>query len=138
MSSDRDGVIRLEKFNSDAKALVAGAQQLADQSGHNEVLPVHLLSRAVERSPAMAAVLKSAGAPPAEVGEFCDKALKRLSKGGDMAFVSPRMLDLLDRAQREAKRDHESLVGLAHLLHALAQEIRGPVGEIFTHFGIVN
>ncbi len=80
--SNRDGVIRLETFNPDAKALVAGAQQCADEAGHSEVLPVHLLRRAIDRSPAVAAVLKSAGAPPAEVAELCEKAFSRLAKGG--------------------------------------------------------
>jgi ATP-dependent Clp protease ATP-binding subunit ClpB len=68
--------------------------------------------------------------------ELCERALKRLPKSNDVAYVSPRLLDLLDRAEREAKRDHVDEVGLAQLLHALAQEIRGPVGEILTEFGI--
>jgi ATP-dependent Clp protease ATP-binding subunit ClpB len=137
MSSERDGVIRLEKYSTEAKHLVAGAQQLADEMGHAEVTPLHLLSRGVERSPGVQAVLKSAGAPPAEVAELCDKALRRMSKSGDgVAYVSPRLLDLLDRAEREAKRDHVQQVDLGQLLHALAQEIRGGVGEIFTQYAI--
>ncbi len=136
MASERDGVIRLEKFSVEAKQIVAGAQQLADERQHGQVLPLHVLARAVERSPAIAAVFKSAGAPPDEVAELCDKALRRLGKTGGMSSVSPRLADLLDRAEREAKRDKEQQVGLAQLLHALAQEIRGPVGEILTHYTI--
>lgn len=137
MASERDGIIRLEKFSPEAKQLVAGAQQLADEMSHAEVTPLHLLSRAVERSPGVAAVFKAAGAPPTSVAEMCEKRLRRLPKsGGGVAYVSPRLLDLLDRAEREARRDHVEAVGLAQLLHAMAQEIRGPVGEIFTEFVI--
>jgi len=136
MASERDGVLRLEKFSGEAKQLVAGAQQLADEHKHSEVTPLHLLARGVERSPGIAAVFKSASADPRVVMELCERALKRLPKTTDVAYVSPRLLDLLDRAEREAKRDHVDEVGLAQLLHALAQEIRGPVGEIFTEFGI--
>jgi ATP-dependent Clp protease ATP-binding subunit ClpB len=136
MASERDGVLRLEKFNNEAKQLVAGAQQLADEHTHSEVTPLHLLARGVERSPGMAAVFKSAGAEPRVVLELCERALKRLPKTNDVAYVSPRLLDLLDRAEREAKRDHVDEVGPAQLLHALAQEIRGPVGEILTEFTI--
>ncbi|HHH30944.1 MAG TPA: AAA family ATPase [Polyangiaceae bacterium] len=136
MASERDGVLRLEKFSGEAKQLVAGAQQLADEHKHSEVTPLHLLARGVERSPGIAAVFKSANADPRVVMELCERALKRLPKTTDVAYVSPRLLDLLDRAEREAKRDHVDEVGLAQLLHALAQEIRGPVGEIFTEFGI--
>ncbi|MCA9617627.1 MAG: AAA family ATPase, partial [Myxococcales bacterium] len=136
MASERDGVLRLEKFNSDAKQLVAGAQTLADEQQHAEVTPLHLLARGVERSPGIAAVFKSARAEPRVVLELCERALKRLPKSNGVAYVSPRLLDLLDRAEREAKRDHVEEVGLAQLLHALAQEIRGPVGEILGEFGI--
>ena len=130
------GVIRLEKFTAEAKQLVAGAQQLADERQHGEVLPLHLLARAIDRSPAVCAVFKSAGADPKEVAELCDRALAKIGKGDGVAYVSPRLLDLLDRAEREAGRDKSAEVGLAQLLHALAQEIRGPVGDIFTHFAI--
>jgi len=136
MASERDGVVRLEKFSALAKQLVGGAQQLADEKQHNEVQPIHLLARGIERSPGMAAVFKSAGADPSSVAELCERALKRLPKTSGMAYVSPRLLDLLDRSEREAKRDHAAEVGLAHLLHALAQEIRGPVGDILTEFRI--
>ncbi|MEM9694817.1 MAG: ATP-dependent Clp protease ATP-binding subunit, partial [Myxococcota bacterium] len=136
MATERDGVIRLEKFSPEAKQLVAGAQQLADEYNHGEVTPLHLVTRALERSPAFAAVFKSAGAPPAEVAELCEQALRRLPKSNGVAYVSPKLLDLLDRAEREAKRDKAETVGLAQLLHALAQEIRGPVGEILDQYGI--
>jgi len=136
MASERDGVVRLEKFSPDAKQLVGSAQQLADELSHAEVTPLHLLTRAVERSAGVAAVFKAAGAHPNVVAELCDKHLKRLSKSGDIAYVSPRLLDLLSRAERESKRDHVEEVGLAQLLHATAQEIRGPVGEILGEFRI--
>ncbi len=53
-----------------------------------------------------------------------------------VAYVSPRLLDLLARAEREATRDKAASVGVEHLLHALAQEIKGPAGEILASFGI--
>ncbi|MEM6788603.1 MAG: AAA family ATPase [Myxococcota bacterium] len=136
MASDRDGVIRLEKFSSEAKQLVAGAQQLADEHQHSEVVPLHLMARALDRSPGVQAVFKSAGMPPSDVVELSEKAFRRLPKSSGVAYVSPRLMDLLDRAEREAKRDRVEHVGIAQLLHALAQEIRGPVGDIFTEFGV--
>ena len=100
MATERDGVIRLEKYTREAKQLVAGAQQLADQLQHSEVTPLHLLARGIDRSPGIAAVFKSARANPGDVADLCDKALKRLPKSGaSMAYVSPRLLDLLDRAE---------------------------------------
>jgi ATP-dependent Clp protease ATP-binding subunit ClpB len=136
MASERDGVIRLDRYDAETKQLVAGAQQLADELQHSEVTPLHVLARGIEHSPGVAAVFKSAGAPAGEVAELCEKALKRLPKTGGMAYVSPRLIDLLDRAEREAKRDKVERVGIAALLHALAQEIRGPVGQVLSEFRI--
>ena len=111
MAKERDGVIRLEKYSTEARQLVAGAQQLADERKHEEVSPVHLLALGVHRSAGVAAVLKSAGAPQDEVGELCEKALDRLSKSGKgVAYVSPALLDLLERAEREAGRDRSETV----------------------------
>jgi ATP-dependent Clp protease ATP-binding subunit ClpB len=59
--------------------------------------------------------------------------MKKLPKQqGGVAYVSPRLLDLLARAERESSRDKAENVGVEHLLHALAQEIRGPAGDILS------
>jgi ATP-dependent Clp protease ATP-binding subunit ClpB len=136
MASERDGVIRLEKFSAEAKQLVAGAQQLADERRHAEVAPIHLLARGIDRSPGVQAVFKSAGSDPRAVAELCERALGRLPKTGGVAYVSSRLIDLLERAEREAKRDKVEEVGVGQLLHALAQEVRGPVGEILAEIGV--
>ncbi|MCC6528470.1 MAG: AAA family ATPase [Polyangiaceae bacterium] len=137
MAGEAQGVLRLERYTADAKLVVAGAQQLADERQHAEVTPLHLLARAVDRHLGVAAVFKSARAEPSEVLELCENQLKRLPKASSgVAYVSQRMLDLLERAEREAKRDKADTVGVAQLLHALAQEIRGPVGEILSNYGL--
>jgi ATP-dependent Clp protease ATP-binding subunit ClpB len=137
MATERDGIIRLESYTADAKQLVAGAQELADSRSHAEVTPLHLLARAIEHHPGVIAVMRAAGADPATASELCERGLARLSKAsGGVAYVSPRLMDLLERAEREGKRDKAEQVGVAQLLHALAQEIRGPVGEVLAHFGI--
>src|SRR6185369_7754265 len=38
--------------------------------------------------------------------------------------------------EREATREKSESVGVEHLLHALAQEIKGPAGEILSSFGV--
>ncbi len=130
------GVLRLQKFGAETKAFVAGAQQLADERGHGEVLPLHVLVRALEKSAGVAAVFRSAGADPQQLAELGERALGKLARGGGVAYVSARLLDLIDRAEREAVRDAVSEVGVAQLLNALSQEIRGAVGDILSHVAI--
>src|SRR5947199_3082258 len=58
--------IHLDRYAADAKALVAGAQALADERKHAQVEPLHLLARAIDRDPGVAEVFKKAGAAPAD------------------------------------------------------------------------
>jgi ATP-dependent Clp protease ATP-binding subunit ClpB len=134
---EKDTTIHLERYTVDAKHLVAGAQQIADERGHAEVTPLHLLYRLLERDRGVAEVFRRAGADPNEALQLSEAALKRLPRaGGGVAYVNARLQDLLSRAEREATRDKSETVGVEHLLHALAQEIKGPAGEILSSFGI--
>src|SRR3974390_1600220 len=116
--------IHLERYAPDAKALVAGAQSLADERKHAQVDPVHLLARAVERDRGVQEVFRRAGADPADVSVEAESALGRVAKAaGGLAYLSNAMLQLLTRAEREAA---SGPVDVEHLLNALSQEIRGP------------
>jgi len=136
--AEKEGTIHLERYTQEARQVVAGAQQIADERQHGEVSTLHLLVRLLERDRGVTEVFRRAGADPNEVMQLADAALKKLPKaaGGSVAYVSPRLLDLLGRAEREATRDKAASVGVEHLLHALAQEIRGPAGDILSSFGI--
>src|SRR3954464_2576468 len=135
--ADKEGTIHLDRYTTDAKQVVAGAQQIADERQHTEVTPLHLLTRLLERDRGVGEVFRRTGADPNEVLQLAEAALKRQTKAaGGVAYVSPRLLDLLARAEREATREKSESVGVEHLLHALAQEIKGPAGEILASFGI--
>ncbi len=136
MADPNEATIHLERYTPDAKTLVASAQQLADDRKHAEVGPLHLLARALERH-RVAEVFRRAGAEPTELAPLIDAQLALLSRApSGVAYVSARLLDLLGRAEREATRDKAASVGVEHLLHALAQEIRGPAGDILSSLGI--
>ncbi|HVK69848.1 MAG TPA: Clp protease N-terminal domain-containing protein, partial [Polyangium sp.] len=135
--ADTEGTIHLERFTNDARQIVAGAQALADDRKHAEVSPLHLLVRLLERDRGVLEVFRRVGADPNETMNLAEAALRRQPKStGGVAYVDARLLDLLGRAEREATRDKSPNVGIEHLLHALAQEIRGPAGEILSSFGV--
>lgn len=129
--------LQLDSYAPDAKNLVIGAQTLADERKHVEVEPIHLLARAVDRHRGVAEVLRRAGADPAEVANLAEAELRKLPRSrADVAYLSAALLDLLDRAEREATRDRAASVGVEHLLNALAQELRGGVGEVLSQFSL--
>jgi ATP-dependent Clp protease ATP-binding subunit ClpB len=126
--------IHLERYAPDAKALVAGAQSLADERKHAQVEPLHLLARAVDRDRGVAEVFKKAGAAPSDVAVEAEGTLSRIPKAtSGLAYLSNAMLALLARAEKEAGTDG---VGVEHLLNALSQEIRGPAAVVLQAFGI--
>ncbi len=128
--------IHLERYAPDAKALVAGAQSLADERKHVQVEPIHLLARALDRDRGVAEVFKKAGADPADVVAEAESQLSKLAKAGaGLAYLSSAMLGLLARAEKDAEKDSsKGPVGVEHLLNALSQEIRGPAAVVLQAF----
>ncbi|MCL2777435.1 MAG: AAA family ATPase [Polyangiaceae bacterium] len=126
--------IHLERYAPDAKALVAGAQTLADERKHVQVEPIHLLARAIDRDRGAAEVFKKAGADPADVAAEAEAQLAKLPKAGSgLAYLSSTMLALLARAEKESDK---ATVGVEHLLNALSQEIRGPAAVVLQAFAL--
>jgi ATP-dependent Clp protease ATP-binding subunit ClpB len=126
--------IHLERYAPDAKALVAGAQTLADERKHVQVEPIHLLARALDRDRGVAEVFKKSGADPADVAAEAESQLQKLAKAGaGLAYLSTAMLQLLGRAEKEADKGQ---VGVENLLNALSQEIRGPAAVVLQAFAL--
>jgi ATP-dependent Clp protease ATP-binding subunit ClpB len=126
--------IHLEKYAPDAKALVAGAQTLADERKHVQVEPIHLLARALDRDPGVAEVFKKSGADPHDVASEAESQLQKLTKAGTgLAYLSTAMLALLQRAEKDATGGN---VGVENLLNALSQEIRGPAAVVLQAFSL--
>src|SRR6478609_5922809 len=129
-----DETIHLERYTSDAKALVAGAQSLADERKHANVEPVHLLFRALERDRGVQEVVRKAGAEPRDVQIEADTQLGRMPRtSGGLSYLSSAMLALLARAEKEAGTES---VGVEHLLNALSQEIRGSAAAVLQAFNL--
>lgn len=128
--------LSLSRYTPDAKALVAGAQALADSRRHVEVEPLHLLARGLSHDAGVLEVFRRAVSRPLDFQSAVDRALDQIKISREQAFLSDAMLDLLERAEREADRERSEQVTTEHLLNALSQEIRGAAGEIFGAFGI--
>ena len=126
--------IHLDRYAPDAKALVAGAQSLADERKHAQVEPIHLLARAIERDRGVQEVFRRAGADPADVSVESESQLARINKTtGGLAYLSSSMLQLLARAEKEAST---ATVEVEHLLNALSQEIRGAAAVVLQAFAL--
>jgi len=136
MTKGEARTLSLGRFAPDAKAWIQAAQGLADERGHAEIQPLHLLARGIAAHSGVAEVLRRAGADVLELSAACERALGALPKGTEPSYLSQRTLDLLGRAERDADRERAPEVLAEHLLNALSQEVRGPAGEILGGFGV--
>src|SRR5688572_5270050 len=136
MTKEESSTLSLGSYAPDARAWVVGAQALADDRRHAEVSPLHLLSHALERDPGALEVFRRSGVNVVELTTAAERALAALPKGNEPAYLSPRLLDLLRRAERESERERSPEVRVEHLLNALSQEVRGPAGELLGGFGV--
>ncbi len=129
--------LSLDRYAAEARALVVGAQALADEAGHLEVQPLHLLARGLERDAGFVEVFRSAGVDVLALQSAVEGALRRMPRSREPAYLASSMLDLLERAEREAARERARDIQREHLLNALSQEIRGPAGEILEAHSVV-
>jgi ATP-dependent Clp protease ATP-binding subunit ClpC len=136
MARDGHTTLSLERYAPEAKVLVTGAQSLADEQKHAEVEPLHLLALALERERAVRAVLDGSGVNTLELAAAVERSLAALPRSTEPAYLADSMLDLLERAGREAERERSNAVRLEHVMNALTQEIRGPAGELLGAYGI--
>ena len=133
MAQEDTAVLTLERYEPSARAWVAAAQREADEAGHREVYPLHLLLHAASHS-AIAAVFEKAGVAAGEVLSTTRTAAARLPRGSSPSFLSTELLELLRRAEQEAQRRGGDSVTRGDLLNALSFTTHHPTVEVLSAF----
>ena len=129
--------LRLESYAREARELIGAAQTLADERQHAEVEPLHLLFLLLEQAEGAADAVERAGVDPHDVLVEAELLLRRMRSSRDgKSYLSPRLLDLLGRAEGEAARQGGVPVDPKHLMLACAQETAGGVKEVFRRTGL--
>jgi ATP-dependent Clp protease ATP-binding subunit ClpC len=130
--------LRLDAYGDDARRMVAGSQQLADDRNNAEVEPIHLWYELVDGSDVAQAAVRQSGVDPSDVLVESEWALRRLPRAGadTQAYLSSRYLELLSRAELEAARHGGRAVLPGDLLLACAQEPEGVVRRVLRQTGL--
>ncbi len=125
--------MRMDRFTTAAQQVLADAQQAASSRSHAEVNGLHLLSAllAEKGSAAWSIVEKAAGAPAAaRAAQVVKTELDRLpTVSGSSATPGTggrALLEILTRADQEARKLNDSYVSSEHLLLALVEVGGGP------------
>ena len=132
---------RFDKLTVKAQEAVQAAQALADQGGHQQIEPEHLLVALLDQEEGVVgALLAKLGARADGVRREAVAELGKLPRvsGGSGPYVGPRLKAVLEAAWSEAERLKDDYGSTEHLLVALAQEAEGAVGRILKKAGVTR
>ena len=134
--------MNINRFTEKAREGLLAAQQLAEQSGHPQIDPEHLLTTLVEQPDGIVpGVLRKLSVEPSSVLEAVQTELAKLpsTQGGAQSALSPRLNAVANEATTEAERLKDEYVSTEHLLLALAaQEGRAAATQVLRDHGVTK
>ena len=128
--------LRLSSYAAPARGYVHAAQTLADERGHREVEPLHLLAVLVDRDALTRDAITKANLELTDVLIETEHLLRKRARVNTPALLSQTMLDLLGRAEGEAARQGGRSVSTRDLLLALATEQFGGARDVMRATGL--
>ncbi len=132
--------MRLDKLTIKAQEALQAARDLADQRGHQEMAPEHLLHALLTQDEGVAsAVLRKLGADPEALVRKNEAALAELPQvRGATAeiYVGRRLKDLLDQAAKQSEELKDEYVSSEHLILALLAKDFGPASRVLRDAGV--
>ena len=134
--------MNLSRYTEKAQEAVLASQQLAEQHGHAEMLPEHLLSALVaQRGGIVPSILGKMQLDAAAIGAGAQSLLAALPRvqGGAQPAPSPRYRAITTAAEQEAQRLKDDYTSTEHLFVALAAEGgRSAVARFLQQHGITK
>ena len=116
---------RFDKLTVKAQEAVQRAQQLAEDRGHQQLQPLHLLHALLaEEQGVVRPLIQKIGANVGQLQTMVDDELGRLPKvsgAGVELTIAPPAMQVLEAAQKTADQMKDTFVSTEHILLALAQ-----------------
>jgi ATP-dependent Clp protease ATP-binding subunit ClpB len=135
----------VNRLTEKAQEVLRQAQTLAQRHGQQQIEVEHLALALLSQDGGVAArVVEKAGANPSTLVQRLQQAVERLprvSGGGAQAgqvYVSPRVNEILNNAEAEARRMKDEFVSVEHLLLALAEVRDGAVADALRAAGLTR
>ncbi len=126
--------MELEKYTERSKGFVQSAQNLALRSGHQRLLPEHLLKVLLDDKEGLCGnLIRAAGGDPQTALQAVDAELARQPRvegsGAGQVYLSPELARVLDQAEKIAEKAGDSYVTVERILLALAMAKELPAGK---------
>ena len=133
-------MMRRDRFTHQAQQLLEASQQLVREKRHAQWDVEHLLASIARVEDGLANdLLNALNVDRARLRADADTAIDaapKLSYDVVQLTVTPRVVQLLERANVEAERLNDEYVGVEHLLIALTGDSGGPAAQIIRAHGI--
>ncbi|PKB60844.1 MAG: Clp protease [SAR202 cluster bacterium Ae2-Chloro-G2] len=129
-----------ERFTEQAQESLNNSQLILNRYRHNQWDCEHVLMALIEQEKGVPAeILNELGVNIEVFHARFHSMLENSQKTGGLAeqmYQTPRLEDLLLKAEAEAERLNDEFIGSEHLLIGLTQEEHGEVAEILSEFGV--
>src|SRR5688572_17224817 len=132
--------MRLDKFTVKAQEALQDGQSVARRAGHPAFEPEHLFQALLRQEGGVVEpMLRKGGVDLGLLRGRIEEALGKLPRveGGQEAHLGQRLVNVLDKAEDEAKSLKDEYTSTEHLLLALTHD-RGAVGEILKSSGVAR
>jgi ATP-dependent Clp protease ATP-binding subunit ClpB len=133
--------MRWEQFTVMSQEAIQKAQARAEELGHQEIRPEHLLwSFLAQDENIVNALLAKIGAPAEKIRAEIDAALARSPKvsGGGETVLSGDLRQILDAARKEADELKDEYVSTEHLLLAMLKAGKNEAARILLANGVTE
>jgi ATP-dependent Clp protease ATP-binding subunit ClpB len=133
--------MELEKYTERSKGFIQAAQNLALRSGHQRLLPEHLLEILLDDKEGLAANLINAAGGNAKaalqaVQTELDRQPKVEGTGAGQVYMGPELARVFDEAEKLAEKAGDSFVTVERMLLALAMDKSTASGKALAAAGV--
>ncbi|MDD4859895.1 MAG: AAA family ATPase [Dehalococcoidales bacterium] len=132
--------MKQEKFTEQAQQAMAASQELVQQYHHNQWDIEHiLLALVMQQQGLVGDILKELKVNPETIRNQVEAVLDRMPKVSYEAgqiYATPRVAQLLKRAEEEAGRLKDEFISTEHILIAIVGEEKGEATRILRSVGI--
>lgn len=135
--------MRPDKFTVKTSEALQTAQALANENGHVEIMPEHLLISLIQQKDGIVSpILQTIDVRPETIAGLTLKALEKLPhvSGAHVqpAQVSRQLANIIESAEKEADKLKDEYTSTEHLLLALTDLRNGEIPGIFKQNGITR
>ncbi|MFC1955315.1 ATP-dependent Clp protease ATP-binding subunit [Chloroflexota bacterium] len=131
--------MKQERFTEQAQEAIVSSQELVRQSKHSQWDVEHiLLALLMQQKGLVGEILKELGVDAEAVRNKINAALERTPKVSyetEQIYATPRIAQLVKKAEDEANRLKDEFISTEHLLIAMIED-KGEAGDILQSFGI--